>query len=47
MDQFSNVELAIDKAHIYYISTIETILLSNVFYFNKCTATDQIYCVYV
>ncbi len=39
---FDNDEI---KDILYYISTIYILILSILFYFNKCTATDQIDCV--
>ncbi len=41
---FDNDEI---KDILYYISTISILILSIWFYFNKCTVTDQIDCVYV
>ncbi len=41
---FDNDEI---KDVLYYISTISILILSILFYFNKCTSTDQIDCVYV
>ncbi len=41
---FDNDEI---KDIFYYISTISILILSILFYFNKCTATDQSDCVYV
>ncbi len=41
---FDNDEI---KDILYYISTISILIWSILFYLNKCTATDQIDCVYV
>ncbi len=41
---FDNDEI---KDILYYISTTLILTLSILFYFNKCTATDQIDCVYI
>ncbi len=39
---FDNDEI---KDILYYIPTILILILSILFYFNKCTATDQLDCV--